>query len=79
MCLVREKRYEKAYEKLRKLHKEYSDDKKIEKFYNTLRKYENEQKRTTIIYQTNEKTKETKNKSKLDKTQNYTVKKENPW
>ncbi len=79
LCLVREKRYEEAYEKLRKLHKEYSDDKKIEKFYNTLRKYEDEQKRTTIIYQTNKKMKETKNKSKSDKTQNYTVKKENPW
>ncbi len=82
ICLVREKRYEEAFEKLQNLHKNYTDDKKIRKFYIALKEYMDELKETTIIYQA----KKSKDEKKIDKkTDNnetktkYSIKKENPW
>lgn len=79
LCLVRQKRYKEAYEKLRYLHREYTDDKKIAKFYNTLRRYEEQQKRTTIIYQAEKKMKKEKTQKPAGKKAPYSIKKENPW
>ena len=79
LCLARQNHYEKAYQMLRSLHKEYTDDKKIAKFYNTLRRYEEEQKHTTILYQAEKKMKKEKTQKPAGKKAPYSIKKENPW
>ncbi len=80
LCLVREKRYEDAYNKLLHLRKEYTDDKKIEKFFRTIQKYLDGRKRATIIYQVQKKhIKEKKKKASVKKDANTTVIKEYPW
>ena len=82
ICLVREKRYEEAFEKLQNLHKNFTEDKKIRKFYIALQEYIDELKETTVIFQA----KKSKDEKKIDKKTDinetktkYSIKKENPW